>query len=188
MKTILLASFCGFATGNCVGLGVFSGGAVRYRLCTAAGVSPGQIARVILFISIAFGVGLGAIAALGLILHAREAGGLLGASPEPLRTGAATALALAIGFTVLCALRRTPWRRGPIEIVAPDTALVLTQLLFTLVDVLAAAATLRACGKWPRDCRAAENCDELAPSHCLPQGSGTGRRAEISTLKGARVG
>ena len=142
LKTILLASFCGFAIGNSVGLGAFSGGAVRYRLYTAAGLSPGQIARVILFISIAFGVGLGAIAALGLILHAREVSGLLGASPEPLRAGAATVLALAIGFMIFCALRRTPWRRGPIEIDAPDTTLVLIQFLLTAVDVLAAAATL----------------------------------------------
>ena len=142
LKTILLASFCGFAVGNCIGLGAFSGGAVRYRLYTAAGLSPGQIARAILFISIAFGVGLGAIAALGLILHASEVSGLLGASLAPLRAGAATVLALAIGFMVFCALRRTPWRRGPIEIDPPDTTLVLTQLLFTAVDVLAAAATL----------------------------------------------
>ena len=142
LKTILLASFCGFAVGNCVGLGALSGGAVRYRLYTAAGLSPGQIARAILFISIAFGVGLGVIAALGLILHAREVSGLLGASLAPLRAGAAIVLALAIGFMVFCALRRTPWRRGPIEIDAPDTKLVLTQLIFTTVDVLAAAATL----------------------------------------------
>jgi hypothetical protein len=45
----LLASFCGFAIGNTVGLGAFSGGAVRYRLYSAAGLSPGQIARVIFF-------------------------------------------------------------------------------------------------------------------------------------------
>jgi phosphatidylglycerol lysyltransferase len=142
LKTILLASFCGFAVGNCVGLGALSGGAVRYRLYTAAGLSPSQIARAILFISIAFGVGLGVIAALGLLLDAREVSGLLGASLAPLRAGAATVLALAIGFMVFCALRRTPWRRGPIEIDAPDTTLVLTQLIFTAVDVLAAAATL----------------------------------------------
>ena len=142
LKTILLASFCGFAIGNSVGLGVFSGGAVRYRLYTAAGLSPGQIASVILFISIAFGVGLGAIAAFGLILHAREVSGLLGASPELLRAGAATVLALAVGFMIFCAQRRTPWRRGPIDIDAPDTTLVLIQFLLTAVDVLAAAATL----------------------------------------------
>ena len=32
LTAALLASFCGFAIGNTVGLGAFSGGAVRYRL------------------------------------------------------------------------------------------------------------------------------------------------------------
>ena len=67
---------------------------------------------------------------------------MLGASLAPLRAGAATVLALAIGFMVFCALRRTPSRRGPIKINSPDTKLLLTQLIFTTVDVLAAAATL----------------------------------------------
>ena len=113
LKTILLASFCGFAIGNSIGLGAFSGGAVRYRLYTAAGLSPGQIARVILFISVAFGVGLAAIAALGLILDAKEVSGLLGASPEPLRAGAATVLALAVGFMIFCATAPNPFATRP---------------------------------------------------------------------------
>ena len=74
-KVVLLASFCGFAIGNTVGLGAFSRGAVRYRLYSAAGLSPGQIARVIFFIAIAFGIGLATIAALGLVLRAGEVGG-----------------------------------------------------------------------------------------------------------------
>jgi phosphatidylglycerol lysyltransferase len=142
LKTVLLASFCGFAIGNSVGLGAFSGGAVRYRLYTAAGVSPGQIARVILFISVAFGVGLATVAALGLVLHAGEVGGLLGASPEPLRAMAAIVLGLAIGFLIFCATRQAPLRRGPIDIDPPGATLVLSQIFLTAIDVLAAAATL----------------------------------------------
>ena len=142
LKTILLASFCGFAIGNSIGLGAFSGGAVRYRLYTAAGLLPGQIVRVILFISIAFGVGLVFIATLGLVFHITEASRLLGISPELLRAIALIVLALAVGFLLFCALRRKPWRRGPIDIDAPGTTLVLVQLLVTAVDVLAAAATL----------------------------------------------
>ena len=142
LRTILLASFCGFAISNSIGLGAFSGGAVRYRLYTAAGLLPGQIVRVILFISMAFGAGLVSIAALGLVVHVREASQLLGVSPEPLRAIALIILALAGGFLLFCALRRTPLRRGPIDIDPPGTTLVLVQLLLTAVDVLAAAATL----------------------------------------------
>jgi phosphatidylglycerol lysyltransferase len=142
LKTVLLSSFCGLAIGNSIGLGAFSGGAVRYRLYTAAGLSLDQIARVVLFLSIAFGVGLGTIAALGMVLHASEVSPLLGVSPEPLRAIATIILALASGFLIFCALRRTPWRRGAIDIDAPGAKLVLIQLLLTAVDVLAAAATL----------------------------------------------
>jgi phosphatidylglycerol lysyltransferase len=142
LKTILLASFCGFSIGNSIGLGAFSGGAVRYRLYTAAGLLPGQIVRVILFISVAFGIGLASVAALGLVLHIGEASRLLGVSPEPLRAIALIILALAVGFLLFCSLRRTPWHRGPIDIDAPGATLVLVQLLLTTVDVLAAAATL----------------------------------------------
>jgi phosphatidylglycerol lysyltransferase len=142
LRTILLASFSGFAIGNAVGLGAFSGGAVRYRLYIAAGLSPGQIARVVLFLSIAFGVGLSTIAALGMILQASEVSRLLGVSPQPLRAIAAIILTIASGFLIFCALRRTPWRRGTIDIDAPGAMLVLIQVLLTAIDVLAAAATL----------------------------------------------
>jgi phosphatidylglycerol lysyltransferase len=142
LRTILLASFSGFAIGNAVGLGAFSGGAVRYRLYTAAGLSPGQIARVVLFLSIAFGAGLGTIAALSMILQASEVSRLLGVSPQPLRAIAAIILTMASGFLIFCALRRTPWRRGAVDIDPPGAMLVLIQVLLTAIDVLAAATTL----------------------------------------------
>lgn len=142
LRTILLASFSGFAIGNSIGLGAFSGGAVRYRLYTAAGLSPDKIARVVLFLSIAFGVGLSIIAALSIVLHASEVSRLVGLSPQPLRAIAAIVLTLTSGFLIFCAVRRTPWRRGAIDIDAPGATLMLIQVLLTAIDVLAAAATL----------------------------------------------
>ena len=142
LRAALLASFCGFAIGNTVGLGAFSGGAVRYRLYSAAGLSPGQIASVIFFIAIAFGIGLATIAALGLVLRAGEVSGLLGAPPEPLRSAAATILALATFFLSFCAVRRTPSRLGPIELAPPGVHVVLVQIGLAGVDILAAATAL----------------------------------------------
>lgn len=140
LKTVLLASFCGFAVGNTIGLGALSGGAVRYRIYSTAGLSPGQIGRVVLFISAAFGVGLAIIAALGLVLHASEMGRLFGTSPAPLRWVAATILVLASLVLVFCAMRNAPL--SLIGIDRPGVALVLTQLCLTAVDILSAAAAL----------------------------------------------
>jgi phosphatidylglycerol lysyltransferase len=142
LRTILIASFCGFAIGNSVGLGAFSGGAVRFRLYAAAGLSPGEIARVILFITVAIGVGLAAIAGLGLVSHAAEVSPLLGVSPELLRALAAIVLVLVVGFLIICASRQTPLRRGLLNIEPPRVTLMLTQILLTTIDVVAAATVL----------------------------------------------
>jgi phosphatidylglycerol lysyltransferase len=142
LTAALLASFCGFAIGNTVGLGAFSGGAVRYRLYSAAGLSPGQIARVIFFIAIAFGIGLATITALGLVVRAEEVGGLLGAPSEPLRSAAAVILVSALAFLFFCAARRTPLQLGPVEFAPPGVHLVLIQIGLTALDILAAATAL----------------------------------------------
>ena len=142
LRTVLLASFCGYAIGNAVGLGAFSGGAVRYRIYTAAGLAPGQIARVISFISISLGIGLAAIAGLGLTLLAGQVSQMLGTSPEPLLASAATILTLATIFLVFCATRRRPVVLGPVAIEPPGPVLVLTQVTLTVIDVLAAATVL----------------------------------------------
>jgi phosphatidylglycerol lysyltransferase len=49
VTSTLLASFCGYALGNFIGFGALSGGAVRYRIYRAAGVSPGKIARITIY-------------------------------------------------------------------------------------------------------------------------------------------
>ncbi len=142
LSSAVLASFCGYAIGNAVGLGALSGGAVRYRIYTAAGLTPGQIARVILFISVAIGIGLATIAALGLVLCADRVGHMLGTSPEPLFAAAVTLLVLATAFLVFCATRRQALALGPVSIEPPGPALILTQIALTTTDVLAAAAVL----------------------------------------------
>jgi phosphatidylglycerol lysyltransferase len=142
IASVLLASFCGYAIGSAVGFGAFSGGAIRYRIYTAAGLSPRQIARVILFISTAFGIGLAAIAGLGLVLCAGPVGGMLGTPPELLFVMAATLLSGALLFLLFCAARRRPIAIGRIAVEPPGPALVLAQIALTTTDVLAAAAIL----------------------------------------------
>ena len=142
LRTVFLASLCGYAIGNAVGLGAFSGGAVRYRIYTAAGLAPGQIARVICFISAALGMGLAVVAGLGLILRASQVSHMLGISPEPLVAAAATILALATVFIVFCATRRNSFVLGSVAIEPPGPTLVLTQIALTTTDILAAATVL----------------------------------------------
>ena len=48
-RVVAQTSFIAYALSNTVGLGVFTGGAVRLRLYGAAGLEAGQISRAIAF-------------------------------------------------------------------------------------------------------------------------------------------
>lgn len=139
LMTILRASLCGYGIGNAVGLGLFTGGAVRYRIYTAAGLSAAQVARVILFISFGFGIGIATIVSLTLIFCAGELGGALDVSGGLLRSGAIALLALLTWFLIFCARRRGPLSWGTIELELPCRKLIPGQIGLAAVDILAAA-------------------------------------------------
>ena len=138
----LLASFCGYAIGNSVGLGMFSGGAVRYRVYTAAGLTPTQVARVILFISAGFAMGICAVACIGLLVRAGHLSAVVPLPALSLQGIAALLLALILAFLVLCSGQKGPLRWGPVEIELPGTKLAIAQIVLALVDILAASAAL----------------------------------------------
>ena len=62
----LLASFCGYSLAHNLGFAAVSGAAVRYRLYSAWGLTPLEIAKVVGFTSLTFG--LGGMALGGLVL------------------------------------------------------------------------------------------------------------------------
>src|SRR5205085_10118196 len=86
-STVLLTSFVAYALSNTIGLGPLTGGAVRMRLYAAAGLEPPQIAKVIVFNAAAFGLGMTAFGALGLLWGAPEVATLLHLPAGLLRGG-----------------------------------------------------------------------------------------------------
>lgn len=62
----MVASFCGYALAHNLGFAAVSGAAVRYRLYSAWGLTPLEIAKVVGFTSLTFG--LGGLALGGLVL------------------------------------------------------------------------------------------------------------------------
>jgi phosphatidylglycerol lysyltransferase len=139
---ILLASFCGYGIGNTVGPGTLSGGAVRYRLYGAAGLSPKQIALVVCFISFAFGLGAFVVTSLFVELRAQEIGGLLGIAPAILQMGAGFCLVLFLMPIAGWLIWKNPIRLGALAIKAPSPNVVVAQLALVAADLVAAAAVL----------------------------------------------
>ena len=101
-STVLLTSFIAYALGNTVGLGVLTGGAVRMRLYTAAGVDAGRVAQAAAFNAGAFVIGMTAFGAAGLLWGAPDVAALVH-MPSWLLRAIALLLLLAVGALI--------WRR-----------------------------------------------------------------------------
>ena len=65
---VALASFSAYAVGNTAGFGPLTAGAVRYRFYSPYGVEPDVIARIVVFASAAFGIGLTGVIGLGFLV------------------------------------------------------------------------------------------------------------------------
>ncbi|MEP7102151.1 MAG: bifunctional lysylphosphatidylglycerol flippase/synthetase MprF [Burkholderiales bacterium] len=146
--TVLLTSFVAYALGNSIGLGPLSGGAVRMRLYAAAGLEPALIARVIVFNAAAFGLGMVAFGALGLLWGAREVAPLLHTHGWVLRAIAAAMLIALCGFLWLCSRRRKLYvefvfgRRWSWSLRLPPVGMALRQLVISAFELAASAAAL----------------------------------------------
>ena len=124
VTSTLLASFCGYALGNFIGFGALSGGAVRYRIYRAVGVSSPKIARITIYIATAFGIGAATIG-LGLAFRAHEIAQLYAIPYKSLRLIAVSMLAATAAVLIGCAFGRQSFRLGPVTFELPSSGLVL---------------------------------------------------------------
>lgn len=129
-----------YAVAQTAGFGPLSGGAVRLRFYTPLGIGPGDIARVVVFVTVAFGLGLAATSALAALVSARAVAGLTGVPPGAVVAIAIAALAAASAPLVFAGrAMRLPGGR---VFEPPPRGLMLRQLGITAVDVACAAGVL----------------------------------------------
>lgn len=134
--------FIAYALGNTIGLGVLTGGAVRMRLYAAAGIEPGKIAALIAFNASAFGLGMMAFGAAGLLWDAADVAAVAHLPSWLLRLIAGVTLAGIAAFIALCLFRRNVTILGRWELRLPPAQLAALQLLISAVDLAATAAVL----------------------------------------------
>src|SRR6201996_530490 len=141
-RTVLLTSFVAYALSNTVGLGPLSGGGVRMRLYSAAGVQPPPVARAIVFNAVAFGLGMVFFGALGLLWGAHDVARLLHVRGWMLRVLAAAMLLLLLGFVWLCGRRTSIGVGSAWRIQLPPIELAVRQLAISAVELAASALVL----------------------------------------------
>ncbi|WP_378212545.1 bifunctional lysylphosphatidylglycerol flippase/synthetase MprF [Aquicoccus sp. G2-2] len=142
LPTIMTGGFLGYALGNTIGAGPLTGGAVRYRIYSALGLTGYDIAAIAIFGSMAFGLGATIIGFAALAWHPHALETLTTISPQILRGIAICALLLSFGLIFALGLRRSEFRFRGHGFKAPSPGLMIGQLLFTATDILMAAIVL----------------------------------------------
>jgi len=135
-------SFFANAVGHNVGLVAFTGGAIRYRMYSLAGLGNGEIAQVVAFCSLTFQLGGGFLLGTSLIGEAGYASSVLHSSAILARTAGWAILGTLAAYLVMTIARRTPLVLRGWQFSLPSWQITTGQLSIGVADLVAACAAL----------------------------------------------
>jgi phosphatidylglycerol lysyltransferase len=139
---IAFTSFIAYSVGHNLGVSALSGGAIRIRMYSAAGVSGPQIGQIIGFGSLTFILGATVLTGVSLIADAGLAASLLHAS-QPVAIGAGVVLLVLVAtYVVTTAVLRKPLTVRNWNVSLPTPTVTLQQVAVSAADLLCASATL----------------------------------------------
>ena len=142
-RTAALASFCSYTLSHNLGLSLLTGGSARMRIYGAAGLGPGDVARVIASASLSFWGGVVTMAALFLAVNPMP----IAIKAFPIGASALQLLGLFMlgGVAVaLAALRRAPYpvRLFGWTLMLPSRGQAVAQIGIACVDLTLSSAAL----------------------------------------------
>jgi uncharacterized membrane protein YbhN (UPF0104 family) len=137
-----LAAFTSYSVGHNVGASVFTGGAVRYRIYSASGLSAIEVAKICFIAGLTFWLGNATVLGLG-IAYAPDAAAAIDRLPLWMNRAAA-ALALALLVIYAAWVWRTPRiiGRQNWEVALPNGPLTLLQIAIGIIDLACCAAAM----------------------------------------------
>lgn len=139
---VALNAFIATTVGHNLGMALFSAGAVRLRLYTAAGLSATEVAGLAVLVGLTFGLGVSFAAGLALLLEPAQAGQLLRLTADSSRFAGALLLAPAAAYLAVGLFRPPAIRLGNWKLHWPATDIALGQLILAVADLSCAAAAL----------------------------------------------
>ena len=139
---VTVTSFIAYAVGHNVGMPALSGGAIRFRLYSAQGLSASQIAQVIGVGSVTFALGAAALAGMSLIGDAGLAASLLHANRSVAVGAGVLLLLMVVTYWITTAVRRRPIAFRDWQVTLPSPGVTGLQILLSAADLLCACATL----------------------------------------------
>jgi uncharacterized membrane protein YbhN (UPF0104 family) len=136
------ASFASFTMSHTLGVTVLTGGTVRYRMYTRAGVKPVDIAVIILLCGWTFWLGIIAVAGLGLTVAPDLATPFKDLAPSAERWAGGLLLAGTVAYLVVASLWRRKFRIRGYAFIIPDGRQTIAQIVIGAVDLAFAGGAL----------------------------------------------
>jgi glycosyltransferase 2 family protein len=141
-RVAALAGFTSYSVGHNVGASVFTGGAVRYRIYSAHGLTAVDVAKLCFIAGLTFWLGNATVLGLG-IAHAPEAASRIDQLPPWInRIFAFGALTVLIGYVLWVWRRPRVVGRQNWEVMLPNGPLTLLQIAIGIIDLACCAAAM----------------------------------------------
>ena len=138
----MAGSFLANAIAHSLGANLLVSGAIRARLYDRFGVNLAQVAATTLFGGVSFAVGLAALGGSGLLLAGPQELAASAIPPLLARVLGAALVAGALGYVLICAVRRAPLHGFGRSVKLPTPVSAFCQLIIGIADNGIAAAII----------------------------------------------
>lgn len=142
MKTAAFAGAAGYAVSNALGFPIMTGGSVRYRLYSAAGLNVADISRVVTVAWLTFWLGTGLVVGVVLTLDPGGVAKVIGLARGLCLAAGLALLAVIAGFVAWVSTGDRVAGLFGFQIAMPDRRTVLAQLAAGAIDFVTAGAAL----------------------------------------------
>lgn len=139
---MLSISLMAYGIGHTFGTNTLSGGAIRYRAYTLLGLRPRQIATIIAFGTLTFGLGAAVLLGVSLLAKPSLSASILHVPVPLVRTTGILLLVAACSYVGFVLGRRQPLTIRGVRINIPRPQVALAQILVACADLLCAAGVL----------------------------------------------
>jgi len=127
-------SFIGYAFSHNVGLSWLSGGSVRYRLYSAWGLSPVEIAKVVAFCTVSVTLGFFTVAGAAFVVEPLTIPSAIHFPVSNMHVLGYALLVPAVGYSIVTLTAKTNLRLYRLEIAVPPKRLVFPQIAIGSLD------------------------------------------------------
>ena len=134
-RVAAFAGFTSYSIGHNVGASVFTGGAVRYRIYSAHGLTAIDVAKVCFLAGLTFWLGNAAVLGLGVAYHPEAAASI---DKLPIWLNRAAAICILMALTAYVAwvwIQPRRVGRGTWTVVLPGGPLTLLQIVIGIIDL-----------------------------------------------------